>query len=55
MIVEFQNEVKTLIPIITENRIMCANGPVHALPSIPLHIQWELEYSKFRFQMLLKL
>ena len=34
---EFQNEVKILIHIITEDRIRHANGPVHALPSIPLH------------------
>ena len=35
--VEFQNKVKTIILIIMENRSRRANGPVHALPSIPLH------------------
>ena len=36
--VEFQNEVKTFIHIITENRYRRASSPVHALPSIPLHL-----------------
>ena len=35
--VEFWNEVKTPIHIITENRSKGASGPVHALPSILLH------------------
>ena len=34
--VEFQNEVKTLIQIVTENRNRHASGFVHALPSIQL-------------------
>ena len=37
MDVELQNEVKTLIHIITENRNRQASGPVHTLPSILLH------------------
>ena len=36
--VEFQNEVKILVHIITENRNRHASGPVHALPLIPLHL-----------------
>ena len=36
--VKFRNKVLTLIHIITENRNMCASGPV--VPSIPLHEYW---------------
>ena len=38
MDVEFQNEVKTLIHIIMENRNRCASGPVEATTSIPFHV-----------------
>ena len=40
--VKFQNKVKTLIHIITENRNRLASGPVHSLPSIPLHVYYFL-------------
>ena len=36
--VEFQNKVKALIHIITENRVRRASGPVHSLLLKPLHI-----------------
>ena len=46
VVVKFQNAFQTLIHIIMENSNRHASGPVHSLPSIPLHLFVSLSHSQ---------
>ena len=46
--VKIQSEVKTLTHIWTENRDRRASGPIHSIPSIPLHVYYSRYFDELK-------